>query len=83
MWVTILRVSAILSVGLTIKQALDEFTLNVNANRIYSTRQATKFLGIERKGVIKLIKKSIIKAKMIDGNYRITGASILEYLSDK
>ena len=81
MWVTILRVSTILSVGLTIKQVFEEFTLNVNANRIYSTQQATKFLGIERKSVIKLIKNKEINAQMIDGNYRITGASILEYLN--
>lgn len=83
MWPIILRVSAVLSVALTIKQVLDELTLNVNANRIYSTAQATKFLGVERKGVIKLIRGNNISAKMIDGNYRITGASILEYLNSK
>ncbi len=83
MWTAILRISAILSVGLTIKQIIDMYANEVNAHRIYSTQQATRFLGVGRKGVIKLVKEDKIKAKLVKGNYRILGANILEYLNKK
>jgi len=82
-WTTIVRASVIVSLGLTVKQIIDEYSNNIHANRIYNSSQAATFLGVERKEVVKLVKKKKITAKMVKGNYRIIGASILEYLNNK
>jgi hypothetical protein len=56
------------------------FTDEVLPHRIYNTVEAAHFLGLERLDVIRLLKNSEIKGRRVDGNYRILGSSILEYL---
>ncbi|MBF0171175.1 MAG: excisionase family DNA-binding protein [Nitrospinae bacterium] len=80
MWTALLKASTILSVGLTVKQLIEEYTCEVKANRIYSSGEAARFLGIERREVVDLIRNRKIPAKMVSGNYRIPGAALLEYL---
>ena len=82
MWWTILfRTSIVVSLVAAVKQIYDSATYEISPSRIYSTSQVSRFLGIDRKDVISLIKDGQISAKPVNGNYKVPGQSILEYLN--
>lgn len=82
MWPLIARVSAALS---TLVLGLEVFRLfgtqEIHGARIYDTQEASKALNITREEVIRLIKSKKIQARKLNGQYRIPGKSLLDYLS--
>ena len=57
------------------------FSEQVLPHRIYNTTEAARLWEIERLEVLALIQSEKIKAKKIDGNFRILGSNLLEYMS--
>ncbi|MBF0355836.1 MAG: helix-turn-helix domain-containing protein [Alphaproteobacteria bacterium] len=49
-------------------------------HRIYTTADAARLLSMDRPDVINLLRSKEIKGRLVDGNYRIAGSSILEYI---
>lgn len=82
-WTVLLRTSIVISLVAAVKQIYDKITYEISPTRIYSASQTSRFLGIDRKKVIKLIKEKEITAKAVSGNYKVPGQSILEYLNKK
>ena len=78
---TIVRAGTVLSVGSAILHLIEQRTRDVSTSRIYSSQEAARFLGVSRKTVIGLIKKEKMRGKLVKGNYRIMGQSIVEYLN--
>ncbi len=82
-WTALTRVGALLSVVLLFKDLHDLATRDIKPNRIYTTSEAARYLGIERVEVIALLRTNSLHGKMVDGNYRIPGQSILSYLDNE
>lgn len=80
-WTALLRVGTILSIGSAALHLFDEHTRAINASRIYRTSEAARFLGVSRKDVVRLIRAEKIRAKLVNGNYRIIGQNLIEYLN--
>ena len=80
-WMAVVRTGAIISLAAAILQLYDSNVREVKPNRIYSTREAARYLGMDRRSVVGLLRRKILRGKLVDGNYRILGSSILEYLS--
>ena len=80
-WAALLRLGTLISVGTAALHLYDEHMRNINPSRIYRTSEAARFLGVSRKEVNRLIKSKEITAKLVDGNYRILGQNIIEYLN--
>jgi len=80
-WLVILRSATALSLAATALQLYDLATREVKPNRIYSTREAGRFIGMDRRAVVELARASALKGRLVDGNYRIPGHSILEFLN--
>lgn len=80
-WMAILRAGSVLSVATAVLHYYDQRHREINPNRIYSSQDAARFLGVERRIVVTLIKNNDIRGKMVQGNYRIPGRSIIEYLN--
>ena len=49
--------------------------------RTYSSSEVAELLGLTRPEVIALLKKHEIRGKLINGNYRILGRSIMDFLA--
>lgn len=81
-WEAVLRGSALVCFAQGAMALVDRmFAEEVLPHRIYGTEEAARLLGIERLEVLTLIRTGKIKAKKIDGNYRILGSALLEYIS--
>ena len=80
-WLTIVRAGTLISLAAAVLQLYDLSTREVKPNRIYSTREAARYLGLNRRNVVKLIRSRKLKGKLVRGNYRIPGQSILKYLN--
>jgi excisionase family DNA binding protein len=80
-WLTVVRGALVLSFATALMQLHDFLIREVKPNRIYSTKDAARYLGLDRREVIKLAKENKLRGKIVNGNYRIPGQSILEYLS--
>jgi hypothetical protein len=50
-------------------------------HRIYNTADAARLLSMDRSNVINLLRSKEIKGRLVDGNYRIMGSAILEYIN--
>lgn len=83
LWIILFRTSIVVSLALTAKQIYDKANYEISPTRIYNTNQVSRFLGVSRKIVIALVKNEEITAKNVNGNYKIPGQSILEYLNRK
>ena len=83
LWAILLRTSIVVSLALTAKQIYDAANFEISPTRIYNTHQVARFLGVDRKVVISLVKKRKINGKTVNGNYKIPGQSVLEYLNKK
>lgn len=81
-WEAVLRGSALVWFAQGAMALVDKmFAEEVLPHRIYGSEEAAKLLGIERLEVLALVRADKIKAKKIDGNYRILGSNLLEYMS--
>lgn len=49
-------------------------------HRIYNTVDAARLLGMERKAVVDLLRRKELKGWLVEGNYRIVGSALLEYI---
>jgi excisionase family DNA binding protein len=79
-WLTLVRIGTVISVGSAILHLIEQRTREINGSRIYSSEEAARFLGVDRRTVVKLIKNEEMSGKLVRGNYRILGQSIVEYL---
>lgn len=64
---------AVLVSGLVKKRGLD-------SNGIYSTAEVANRLGMGRVDVIREIRSGALKARMVGGNYRITGQNVIAFM---
>ncbi|MBF0246953.1 MAG: helix-turn-helix domain-containing protein [Alphaproteobacteria bacterium] len=80
-WMSIVRAGTVVSLAAAALQLYDHAMREIKPNRIYTTREAARFLGIGRRAVIELIKSGQLTGKLAKKNYRIPGQSILDYLS--
>lgn len=55
----------------------------IKPNQIYTTEEAREFLKISKSTNKRLLKKGIIKAYKVGGQYRIWGSEILRLVSPK
>ena len=76
------RTGAVVYLVMALKGAYDLATLEIKPNRIYSTKQAARYLGMDRRDVVRLVKSNKLRARLVNGNYRIPGQSILEFLGE-
>ncbi len=79
-WMAVMRTGAVLSLAAAIMQLYDLQTREVKPNRIYSSGETARYLGMSRHDVVKLVRKNELRGKLVRGNFRISGQSILEYL---
>ena len=55
----------------------------IKPNEIYTTQEAQDFLKVSKSTIKRLLKKGIIKAHKVGGQYRIWGSEILILVSPK
>jgi excisionase family DNA binding protein len=55
----------------------------INPNEIYTTKEARDFLKVSESTLKRMLKKGIIKAYKVGGQYRIWGSEILILISPK
>ncbi len=77
----IMRAGTVMSLVAAVTHYLDLRNREVKPNRIYSSTEAARFLGGSRRTVIELVKNEQLRGRLVQGNYRIPGQSIIEYLS--
>ncbi|WP_165602647.1 helix-turn-helix domain-containing protein [Candidatus Terasakiella magnetica] len=70
-----------MSMAAAVVHYYDQRHREVNSSRIYNSTEAARLLGISRKTMIKLLEKGRIRGRLVNGNYRVPGSSIIEYLS--
>ena len=80
-WMALMRAGTLISLAAAVAHYIDLRTREVKPTRIYSSDEAARFLGLERHDVVQLFKKKQLRGRMVDGNLRIPGQSIIEYLS--
>ncbi|CAK0744571.1 Magnetosome protein MamR [Azospirillaceae bacterium] len=81
MWTLVLRSGAVLSIALAGVQLFDMFFREIRPHRLYSSGDAARLLGVERRDIIRLARQGAIQSKKVDGNYWILGQNLLDYLS--
>jgi hypothetical protein len=85
-WTAVARVATALHLTYAIKNLTDlqrRERSEINPNRIYNSREVARLLDMERKEVLGLIAKGALKARLVNGNYRVSGECILEYLKNE
>lgn len=55
----------------------------INPNEIYTTEEARDFLKVSESTIKRLLRRGIIKAYKVGGQYRIWGSEILILVSPK
>jgi len=55
----------------------------IKPNEIYTTKEAQSFLKVSDSTIKRMLKKGIIKAYKVGGQYRIWGSEILGLVSPK
>jgi excisionase family DNA binding protein len=53
----------------------------INPNEVYTTREAQELLKVSRSTMKRLLKKGLIRANKIGGQYRILGKEMLRIIS--
>ncbi|MEE8392962.1 MAG: hypothetical protein V3R66_01355 [Rhodospirillales bacterium] len=76
----IIRAGTMLSVATAIMHLYDHRHRDIKPNRIYTSHDVARFLGVNRSTVVSILKLKEMQGKMVRGNYRISGQSIIEYL---
>jgi excisionase family DNA binding protein len=57
--------------------------MGINENEVYTTAEAQKALKISNSTIKRLLKKGLIRANKIGGQYRIMGKELLRLVSPK
>ena len=55
----------------------------IKSNQIYTSKEARDFLKVSESTMKRMLKKGIIKAYKVSGQYRIWGGEILRLVSPK
>lgn len=55
----------------------------INPNEIYTTSEARSLLKVSNSTIKRLLKRGLIRANKIGGQYRITGKELLRLVSPK
>ena len=82
MWTLVLRSGAVMSLALAGLQWFDLFFREIRPHRIYTSDEAALLLGVERRTIVHLVARGDIPGSKVDGNYRILGQSLLDYLTN-
>ena len=82
MWTLVLRSGAVMSLALAGLQLFDLFFREIRPHRIYTSDEAALLLGVERRTIVHLVARGDIPGSKVDGNYRILGQSLLDYLTE-
>ncbi len=85
-WNLMMRVGTLLSFAYTVRQVTEEQREKrqiVKPERIYSSREIARLLNMERKEVVTLLQTGRLKGRLINGNFRVSGHNILEYLKNE
>ncbi len=83
LWVAVGRIGTLLGVTISLKNLREihqREQREIQPHRIYNSREASILLGLERIEVVEKLKKQQIKGRLVNGNYRIPGSSLLDYL---
>lgn len=80
-WMAIMRAGTLISLAAAVTHYIDLRTREIKPTRIYSSEEAARFLGVERRDIVQLFKNKQLRGRLVDGNLRIPGQSIIEYLS--
>ncbi len=81
-WNALIKGSALVTFAQGAMVLVDKvFGEEILPHRIYGSAEAARLLGLERLEVLAAIKSGKIKAQKVDGNYRILGSNLLEYMS--
>lgn len=65
------------------KEIIQIMEQEIKPNQIYTTTETQKILKISNSTIKRLLKKGLIKANKIGGQYRIMGKEILRLVSPK
>lgn len=55
----------------------------INPNEVYTTQETQSLLKISESTVKRLLKRGVIRANKVGGNYRILGKELLRIISPK
>ena len=55
-WLAVMRAGVVISLAAAIMQIYESKVREVKPNRIYSTRETARYLGMDRRAVIELLK---------------------------
>ena len=80
-WMAIVRAGTVMSLVAAVTHYLDLRSREIKPNRIYSSIEAARFLGVDRRAVVVLAKGDKLRGRLVNGNLRIPGQSIIEYLN--
>ncbi|MEO5341944.1 MAG: helix-turn-helix domain-containing protein [Gammaproteobacteria bacterium SHHR-1] len=85
-WTSIARLLTALHLTYALKNLTDQGRrerCEINPNRIYNSKEVARLLEMERRDVLRLITQGALKARLVNGNYRVSGQCILEYLKNE
>ena len=82
MWTLVLRSGAVMSLALAGLQLFDLFFRDIRPHRSYTSDEAALLLGVERRTIVHLVARGDIPGSKVDGNYRILGQSLIDYLTN-
>lgn len=80
-WMAIMRAGTILSLVAAVVHFYDQRNREIKPNRIYSSTEAGRFLGVDRRAVVGLVKDEELRGRLVKGFFRIPGQSIIKYLN--
>lgn len=80
-WMAIVRVGTVMSLVAVFTHYYDLRNREIKPNRIYSSTEAARFLGVDRRAVVGLVKDEELRGRLVKGNFRIPGQSIIKYLN--
>jgi len=81
MWVLVQRFGMVLITALSMDQLLKVLSpRQIKADEVYSAGDVARMLRVDKEVVNVLIKRGDIKARSIDGEYKVLGQSIKDFL---
>ncbi len=80
-WMAIVRAGTVMSLAAAVIHYYDLRNREIKPNRLYSSTEAARFLGVDRGAVVGLIKSEKLRGRLVKGNFRIPGQSIIGYLN--
>ena len=76
-----MRAGTVMSLVAAVVHFYDQRNREIRPNRIYSSTEAARFLDVDRRVVVDLLKSEQLRGRLVKGNFRIPGQSIIEYLN--